>query len=87
MLVLTRKKSEMILIGENIVIKVIRTGQGTVRLGIDAPADVRILRGEVCEESFASSSAQQEEEDESCSLDELPPQNRRCGPHSATVAV
>ncbi len=88
MLVLTRKKSEMILIGENIVIKVIRTGQGTVKLGIDAPADVRILRGELCEESFSSSSAQQQEEDEeSCSLDEVPPQHRRCGPHTATVAV
>ena len=62
MLVLSRKKSEMIRIGENIVIKVIRTGHGTVKLGIDAPADVRILRGELCEESFSSSNAQQQQD-------------------------
>ena len=47
MLVLTRKKSQLIQIGDNIVIKVIRTGPGTVKLGIDAPADVRVMRGEL----------------------------------------
>lgn len=51
MLVLTRKKSEMIQIGENIVVKVIRTGKGHVKLGIEAPADVRVLRAELCDES------------------------------------
>ncbi|MCA9040966.1 MAG: carbon storage regulator [Planctomycetaceae bacterium] len=50
MLVLTRKKTEMIQIGENIVVKVIRTGKGHVKLGIEAPADVRVLRAELCEE-------------------------------------
>ena len=48
MLVLTRKKSEMIQIGENITIKVIRTGTKTIKIGIDAPDDVRILRSELC---------------------------------------
>jgi len=47
MLVLTRKKSQLIQIGDNIVIKVIRTGPGTVKLGIDAPSDVRVMRGEL----------------------------------------
>ncbi len=47
MLVLTRKKTESIKIGNDIVITVIQTGKGTVRLGIEAPAHVRVLRGEL----------------------------------------
>ena len=47
MLVLTRKSEESIRIGDDVVIKVIRTGKGTVKLGIEAPGDVRILRGEL----------------------------------------
>jgi len=49
MLVLTRKKSEMIQIGENIVIKVLYADRHTVKIGIEAPRDVRVLRGELCE--------------------------------------
>ena len=47
MLVLTRKRSEMIQIGDDIRIKVIRTASGHVKLGIEAPADVRVLRAEL----------------------------------------
>ncbi len=47
MLVLTRKKTETIKIGNDIVITVIQTGKGTVRLGIEAPAHIRVLRGEL----------------------------------------
>lgn len=47
MLVLTRKQSEMIQIGDQIVVKVISTGRGKVKLGIDAPAHVRVLRAEL----------------------------------------
>lgn len=50
MLVLTRKQSEMIQIGDDIVIKVIRTGKSTVKIGIDAPSHVRVLRAELCDE-------------------------------------
>ena len=49
MLVLARKKSEMIQIGEDIVIKVIHAGKNTVKIGIEAPARVRVLRAELCE--------------------------------------
>lgn len=51
MLVLTRKPAETIRIGDDIVIKVIKTGKGTVRIGIEAPANVRVMRGELVEES------------------------------------
>ena len=47
MLVLTRKRDEEIRIGNDIVIRVIKTGSGKVRLGIEAPASVRVTRGEV----------------------------------------
>ena len=47
MLVLTRKPAEIIRIGEDIVIKVIKTGKGTVKIGIEAPENVRVLRGEL----------------------------------------
>jgi carbon storage regulator len=46
MLVLSRKLSESILIGEDIVVKVVRLQGGKVRLGIEAPAGTRILRFE-----------------------------------------
>ena len=49
MLVLTRKKSQLIQIGDNIVIKIIRTSQGAVKIGIDAPKDIRVMRGELDE--------------------------------------
>ncbi len=49
MLVLTRKAAETIQIGDSIVIKVIKTGRGTVKIGIDAPDAVRVVRGELLE--------------------------------------
>ncbi len=49
MLVLTRKPAETIRIGRDIVVKVIKTGSGSVKIGIDAPQSVRVLRGEKCE--------------------------------------
>lgn len=47
MLVLTRKKTEVIQIGENIVVKIIATGKSSVKIGIEAPENVRVLRGEL----------------------------------------
>ena len=49
MLVLTRKQGETIQVGDGITIKVIRTGKGTVKIGIEAPETVRVLRGELCD--------------------------------------
>ena len=49
MLVLTRKRGERIQIGEGIFIKVIKTGKTTVKIGIEAPDDVRVMRAELCE--------------------------------------
>jgi carbon storage regulator CsrA len=47
MLVLTRKYQEKIRIGDNITITVLRAKGKAVRLGIEAPADVPVIRGEL----------------------------------------
>ena len=50
MLVLTRKLNESILIGPDIVVKVLhieRRGAGVIKLGIEAPKDMRVDREEV----------------------------------------
>jgi len=48
MLVLTRKAAEQISIGDGLItIKVLRITPSRVRLGIDCPADITILRSEV----------------------------------------
>lgn len=49
MLVLSRKTSERILVGKDVVITVVRIGPNTVRLGIDAPGHMNIVREELCE--------------------------------------
>ena len=47
MLVLTRKRNESIMLGEDIKITVLDTGAEYVKLGIDAPKELRVLRSEV----------------------------------------
>jgi carbon storage regulator len=49
MLVLTRKVGERICIGEHIVLTVTAVESGRVRIGIDAPRSVPILREELCD--------------------------------------
>ena len=44
MLVLSRKISERILIGDDITITVVRIGPNSVRIGIDAPLEMNIER-------------------------------------------
>ena len=47
MLVLSRKVGQRILIGDKIAITVVRIGQGGVRLGIEAPEDLEVVREEL----------------------------------------
>jgi carbon storage regulator len=47
MLILTRKVGEMIRIGDAVTIRVLEVRGSQVRLGMEAPADVRIFREEV----------------------------------------
>ncbi|HEY1067022.1 MAG TPA: carbon storage regulator [Pirellulales bacterium] len=52
MLVLTRKVGEKLHIGDNITVTVTMVKGNRVKIGIDAPADVRIVRGELQELEF-----------------------------------
>lgn len=47
MLVLSRKKRQRIMIGDDIVIEVIEVRNGIVRIGIQAPKEVPISREEI----------------------------------------
>jgi carbon storage regulator len=47
MLVFTRKRGEVIMIGDGIEVQVLRVGRDGVRLGIVAPASVPVHRQEV----------------------------------------
>jgi carbon storage regulator CsrA len=53
MLVLTRKHQEKIRIGEHITITVLKMKGKSVRLGIEAPAEVPVIRGELSFEGRA----------------------------------
>lgn len=50
MLVLTRKVKEQIQIGENIVVTIVQVRGKTVRVGIEAPKSVRVVRAEIGEQ-------------------------------------
>lgn len=47
MLVLSRKQNERIVIGESVVVTVVRISGDKVRIGIEAPAEVRVVRDEI----------------------------------------
>lgn len=47
MLVLTRRAGESITIGDDIIVTVIASSGGQVRLGITAPRSVQVLREEI----------------------------------------
>ena len=49
MLVLSRKVGEKLIIGD-IVVTIVRIGPSTVRIGIEAPRDVNIVRAELQKE-------------------------------------
>ena len=61
MLVLTRRKGQSIVLGDNIEISVVEVSGDAVRLGIKAPKEVSIYRREIyeaiCEENISAARA------------------------------
>jgi carbon storage regulator len=65
MLILSRKLDESIVIGDSITLKVIAIDKGSVKLGIDAPAHVRVLRSELIKAVKDSNTAASTPQDDS----------------------
>jgi carbon storage regulator len=57
MLVLTRKLGEWISIGENVTVKVLAVHGDQVQLGVDAPREIPVHRGEIREQILAEMEA------------------------------
>lgn len=52
MLVIGRKKGESLLIGENVEVTIVKIESGSVKISIDAPREISILRKELYKEVF-----------------------------------
>ncbi len=49
MLIITRKNGESVLIGDDIEVTILKIEDGSIKIGINAPGEVTILRKEVYE--------------------------------------
>lgn len=58
MLVLSRKVGEKLVIGDNITVEVVRISGNRITLGLVAPSDVKILRGELSKHKVESTKAE-----------------------------
>ena len=69
MLVLTRKLKEKIQIGEGITVTILRVKGNSVRIGVEAPHEIRILRAELSRENWGNAGdARARPSDGECSL-------------------
>lgn len=50
MLVLTRKSGEAVALGDDIQVRILQINKNDIKLGIDAPRNIRILRQEIYEQ-------------------------------------
>lgn len=55
MLVLSRCRGESLEIGDNVKVTIIKSSSGGVRLGIDAPRSVKVIRSELTRDSESES--------------------------------
>lgn len=53
MLILTRRPKQTLTIGSDIIVTVMEIRGGQVRIGVSAPEDVRVLRGEILDKPRA----------------------------------
>jgi carbon storage regulator len=60
MLVLTRKLQQQIKIGEQITVTILKVKGNTVRVGISAPREVRVVRGELPKEGATTETVEVE---------------------------
>lgn len=87
MLVLTRKHQEKIRIGDQITITVLKTKGKAVRLGIEAPPDLVVIRGELAVDGAPLRERRPlSADDQADGLVETPPGERRQRPRIADVS-
>lgn len=72
MLVVSRKVGERILIGDKITVTVVKIGNGGVRIGIDAPTEMAVVREELAEK-LRESERERIIQADSSSLDSVEP--------------
>lgn len=63
MLVLSRKVGEKLVIDGNITVEVVRIQGNRITLGLVAPEDIKILRGELIQNQFEFETEEQDVED------------------------
>jgi carbon storage regulator len=63
MLVLSRKVGETLVIDGNITVKVVRIQGNRITLGIEAPSEVKVLRGELSQAKAPTQPAERAVED------------------------
>jgi carbon storage regulator len=83
-LVVSRKIGERILIGDKVAVTVVKIGNGGVRIGIEAPPEMAIMREELAqqiEQAEQRLRADQLETDQ-LGLDTPPPVNSKLAPES-----
>jgi len=96
MLVLTRKQQQQIKIGDEITITILRVKGNTIRVGIEAPRTVRVVRGELPPEGQAQAGEESTIEETTIiegvvrvTDDDMQPANSRssglAGPRAAVV--
>jgi len=86
MLVLSRKIDDEIIIDDNISIRVLKVKGNTVRLGISAPSDVNIMRGELPRREIEFTFETEEETDIRFEqYTPQPPQHNRLGEIAARI--
>ena len=78
MLILTRKVGEMIRIGDGVMVRVLEVRGSQVRLGVDAPSDVRIFREEVYR-AMTEARAAGASDDDTATAAAPPPNGERSG--------
>ncbi len=57
MLILTRRKEESIVIGDEVSVRVLEVCGGCVKLGISAPKDIDVYRDELCRRIYGNKSS------------------------------
>lgn len=72
MLVLSRKVGEKILIGDDVAITVVRVQGDKVRIGVEAPREILVVREEIKRDNFPAAIKTPQAQEDSCPHPQCP---------------